>query len=236
MLLNPISKAAEESDQLKKGVRILIADDHALFREGLKIILEEVDNFFVVGETAHSSEILPLLRECRPDLLLLDWQMSGLSGMEVLRQLNGADQDLRRVILTSAINDEQIEEALLLGVKGVLLKKSPAITLFQCITCVMADQYWIGQKPASHIAPANSDTSPAVIKGSSHRDFGLTSREMEILVKILEGKTNRELARQFSISQNTVKRHVTNIFDKLGVYNRLELALFAIHHEVIQAS
>jgi two-component system, NarL family, nitrate/nitrite response regulator NarL len=238
MFANQSSKKVESGKHLKNGIRILLVDDHTLFREGLKILLEELDDFFVVAETADGREVTRLVRDYRPDLLIIDLQVSEFSGMEVLKQVkvSTGNPNLRKILLTSSINEEQIEEALLLGVKGILLKNVASITLFQCITCVLNDQYWIGQKPISPLTPLPRDNSILIEKGSHIRDFGLTARELEILVKVLEGKTNRELASQFSISQNTVKRHLTNIFDKLGVYNRLELALFTIHHEVIQPS
>jgi two-component system nitrate/nitrite response regulator NarL len=213
-------------------VRIMIADDHSLFREGLRSLIEENAQFQVVGEGVDGRETLRLAKRLKPDILLLDLQMPHLSGIEVLQQLGSRVEKTRVILLAAAPEKEQVLEALRLGVRGVLLKESTTSLLFECLEAVVSGQYWIFKERVSDLSQLQSDVKPAE-KSAPPRNFGLTKREMEIVSAIVAGKTNREIGQQLSISEQTVKHHVTNIFDKAGVYNRLELALFAIHHGLI---
>ncbi len=220
----------------KSELRILIADDHRLFREGLRALLEERPGLHVVGEAATGREALKLAAETDPHLILLDLEMPKLSGLEVLRQMHIADGEPRVVVMTAVIEPEQIREAFLLGTRGVILKESATTLLFSCIEAVRAGKYWIGREAVSDLSRLLDKTQQLLAPQPRPKDFGLTPRELEILAAIVAGKTNRELADQFAISEQTVKHHITHIFDKMGVYNRLELALFAIHHGLVRKS
>jgi DNA-binding NarL/FixJ family response regulator len=223
-------------EQAEGDLRILIADDHSLFREGLRGLLEERPGFAVVGEGADGRETLELVRELEPSLLLIDLQMPKVSGLEVLRQLGAAASGLRTIVLAAAIEKDQLEEAFRLGARGVILKEATTSLLLECIRAVLADKYWVMREAVSDLSTVRAGESSTGAPTPRSKNFGLTSREMEVLAAIVAGRANREIAAQFSISEQTVKHHVTKIFDKVGVYNRLELALFAIHHGLVGKS
>lgn len=216
-------------------VQILIADDHRLFREGLRELLQEQPDFQVAGEAPDGQETLRLLDHLNPDILLLDLEMPRLSGMEVLKKLGGSSGHTRIIVLTALMDKPQIPEAFALGVRGLVLKEYAAGTLMGCIRAVMAGKYWILGEAVSDPSAISLDQGKAAKAAGAGNRYSLTARELEILSAIIAGQTNREIAEKFTISEQTVKHHLTHIFDKVGVYNRLELALFAIHHGVISA-
>lgn len=213
-------------------VRILIADDHALFRDGLRRLLQSEPGFEVVGEASDGEALLPLARKTKPDILLLDLSMPRQDGMEVLRELSGSDIPVRTLLLTASIDKSQIVRALKLGAYGVILKESTTQRLFDGIRCVMAGQYWVGRESVSDLVRALRSVSSPAEGGPRSREFGLTPREMEIVTMVVAGYSNPDIAQRCSISEQTVKHHISNIFDKLGVSNRLELALFAVNHRL----
>lgn len=210
-------------------IRVLIADDHALFRHGLRKLLEAEEGFEVVGEASDGEMLVEMARRIQADVVLLDLAMPRQDGMDALRELAAAEIPLRTLLLTASIDKSQIVQALKLGAYGVILKESTTQRLFDSIRCVMAGQYWVGRESVSDLVRALRSVSPA--EGSSRsRQFGLTPREIEIVTLVVAGYSNPDIAQRCSISEQTVKHHVSNIFDKLGVSNRLELALFAVNH------
>jgi two-component system, NarL family, nitrate/nitrite response regulator NarL len=216
-------------------VRVLIADDHSLFREGLRKLLESEPGFEVIGEASDGEMLLSMARENQPDVILLDLAMPRQDGMEVLRELAAAEIQVRTLVLTASINKAQIVQALKLGAYGVILKESTTQRLFDSIRCVMAGQYWIGRESVSDLVRAFRSVSSS--EGVSRsRDFGLTPRELEIVTLVVAGYSNPEIAQRCSISEQTVKHHMSNVFDKLGVSNRLELALFAVNHQLTNSA
>jgi two-component system, NarL family, nitrate/nitrite response regulator NarL len=216
------------------GTRILIVDDNRLFREGLRTLLEEQPGFSVVGEAANTDEALLLINTAKPGILLLSAETPDPAIIRsALRSIFSADAKIRIVLLSGEIKPEQAAEAFRSGVHGLLTKESAAQLLFQCINAVMDQGYWIPDKSISNSIRVGKKDGLQKLSKSSDNRYSLTKREMEILALVIAGRTNREISRQFSISEHTVKHHVTNMFDKLGVYNRLELALFAIHHGLV---
>jgi DNA-binding NarL/FixJ family response regulator len=212
-------------------IRIIIADDHSLFRKGLKSLLSAEPGFAVVGEAENGEEAVRLSRSLRPDVLLLDLAMPGASGLDALGELATAPSSVKTIVLTAAIDKSDIVKALQLGAAGVVFKSSAPELLFKSVRGVMAGQHWIGREAVSDLVQALR-TYPEAPSPPRSR-FGLTARELEITSAVVSGFSNKEIARQFELSQDTVKHHLTNIFDKVGASNRLELALFAVHHGLL---
>lgn len=214
--------------------RVLIADDDAIVRQAVRSVLEVSGGFQVVGEAEDGKMAGELVGETNPDILLLDLLMPNLPGLEALRAITTAGAQVRTILLCSAISAKQVLEALQLGARGVVLKKRVA-ELLPALDAVMRGQYWIESRSISNVVQivqqlGAANTQPA----ESQSRFGLTARETEIISFITQGCMNRDIAKALSITEETVKRHLTNIFNKVGMSNRLELALFAIKHGLVR--
>ncbi len=214
-------------------VRILIADDHGIVRAGLKWLLECQPGFTVVGEAGDGDEAVRLVEQLRPDILLLDLAMPRMPGLEVLRELAGRGTPVRTIVLTAVIDRTEIVKALQLGAWGVVMKQSPTDLLLKSVRSVMAGQCWVGRDSVSDLVQALRQSGPASPEDAGRGAFRLTPREREILSLVAIGYTNREIAEKFSLSGDTVKHHLSNIFDKVGASNRVELTLFAVHHHLL---
>jgi DNA-binding NarL/FixJ family response regulator len=222
-------------NNLPVPIRILIADDHALFRDGLRRLLQAEPGFDVVGEASDGDVLVDLVRKTKPDILLLDLSMPRRDGMEVLRELLANRLSVRTLLLTASIEKLQIVQALRLGAYGVIMKESTTQQLLDGIRCVMAGQYWVGRESVTDLVRALRSVAPAD-DGFQRRDYGLTARELEIVTLVVAGYSNPDIAQRCVISEQTVKHHISNVFDKLGVSNRLELALFAVNHRLTAAA
>ncbi|HET9177249.1 MAG TPA: response regulator transcription factor [Terriglobia bacterium] len=217
-----------------QSVRILIADDHPIFRDGLRRLLEAEDDFKVIGEASDGGEAIEMAHQLKPDILLLDLAMPRVPGLEALRQLGGTVESIKVILLTAAIERDQIVDALHHGVRGVVLKESATELLLKSIRCVMDGQYWVGRESVSDLVRIIRDLTAIPEQGTRKRSYNLTPRELDIIAAIVNGYTNKDIAEKFSIAEQTVKHHLGNIFDKLGVSNRLELALFAVNHHLVE--
>jgi two-component system, NarL family, nitrate/nitrite response regulator NarL len=213
-------------------VRILIADDHPIFRDGLKRLLESEGEFKVIGEACDGVEAVTLARQLIPEVLLLDLAMPRRPGLDALREVVSDVGTVRVILLTAAAEKAQIVEALQLGARGVVLKDSATQILLKSIRAVMNGEYWVGRESVSNLAQyLRTMVAPPENLSQSNR-YRLTPRELEIVAAVVAGFANKEIAQYFKISEDTVKHHLSNIFDKLEVSSRLELALFAVNQSL----
>jgi DNA-binding NarL/FixJ family response regulator len=212
------------------SIRIVIADDHPIFRDGLRRLLEAEPGLKVIGEASDGNDAVKLARQLKPDILLLDLAMPRQPGLEALRDLStGGANGVKVILLTAAAEKHQIVEALQLGARGVVLKDSATQLLLKSIHTVMTGEYWVGRESVSNLVQYLRTQMQASNEETRQKKFGLTPRELEIVSAVVAGYSNKEIAEYFKISEDTVKHHLSNIFDKLGVSTRLELALFAVN-------
>jgi DNA-binding NarL/FixJ family response regulator len=213
-------------------IRIVVADDHPVVRFGVKNMLENEAGFEVVGEAEDGDVAITQTLELEPDILLLDLAMPRLPGLEALRAIMNKSPRVKIIMLTSTISTQQIIEALQIGARGIVTKDALIDQLTNAIDAVMQGDYWInGQRVVNLVGALHELMQKAAVP--ERKTYGLTPRELEVVGCIVEGCSNRDIAKQFSISEETVKRHLSNIFDKTGVSTRLELALFAIAHQLV---
>ncbi|MFZ0298804.1 MAG: response regulator transcription factor [Candidatus Sulfotelmatobacter sp.] len=213
-------------------VRIVIADDHPIFRDGLRRLLEAEPDLKVLGEASDGAEAVRLARQLKPDILLLDLAMPKHPGLEALKDLSTSPTPVRVILLTAAAEKSQIVEALQLGARGVVLKDSATQLLLKAIHTVMSGEYWVGRESVSNLVQYLRTLVQSSSDEARQKKFGLTPRELEIVAAVVAGYSNKEIAEYFKISEDTVKHHLSNIFDKLGVSTRLELALFAVNQSL----
>jgi DNA-binding NarL/FixJ family response regulator len=215
-------------------IRIVIADDHPIFRDGLRRLLETETDLKVIGEACDGAEAVKLARQLKPDILLLDLAMPRQHGLEALREMSTSSNQgsVRIILLTAAAEKKQIVEALQLGARGVVLKDSATQLLLKSIYTVMSGEYWVGRESVSNLVQYLRNLMQSSGEEARQRKFGLTPRELEIVSAVVAGYSNKEIAEYFKISEDTVKHHLSNIFDKLGVSTRLELALFAVNQSL----
>jgi len=210
----------------RRRVRIAIADDHQIFRDGLRRLLESEPGFEVVSEGADGIDAIRMAHDAHPDVLLLDVAMPRMGGVEALSSLSGAVPHV--ILLTAAIQPSDLLKAIQHGARGVVMKESATRLLIDGIHRVMDGKYIMGGDVADDLAHAVKH-----VTAERPRPYKLTARELEIVAAIAEGQSNRQIAERLSISLQTVKHHLTSVFDKTGASNRLELALLAIRQGVV---
>jgi two-component system, NarL family, nitrate/nitrite response regulator NarL len=201
----------------KQQIRVLLADDHAIFRDGLRKLLDSDEDITIVGEAQNGAECIKLLAKLKPEILLLDLRMPDKDGLAVLEEVNFDTLPTRVIVLTAAEDDRDVVRAMRLGARGVVLKQSATDLLVKSIHRVHAGEIWLDNRMTAEVMKAFSKSSES---GPRREKPLLSDREKEIGEKLF-------------ISEQTVKNHLHNIFDKLGVSDRLELALYAIHHRLI---
>ncbi|MFB3922924.1 MAG: response regulator transcription factor [Terriglobia bacterium] len=212
---------------------MLIADDDPIIREVLRGMLRRQRNTKVVGEAADGDEAVDLTQKLQPDILLLDLLMPRLPGMDALRKLGLDRGAVRAIVLTGYVGKRQIVEALQLGARGILLKGS-IDHLAPCIQAVVEGYYWVENRTVGTVVEIIRDLLRATkTELEPATAYGLTPRELQVLSLVTLANSNREIAQALSISEQTVKRHLVNMFDKTGMSNRLELAMFAIDRHLV---
>jgi DNA-binding NarL/FixJ family response regulator len=234
---SPLAQSAPTSSK----IRIVVADDHPIFRDGLCKLLALEEDFEVVAQASDGRQVLDVLQQYEPDILLLDLKMPGLDGLATLQRLQSARNKTRVIVLTASDDKNEFVQAMKLGTSGIVLKQTATELLIKSIRKVHAGEIWLDSHTTAAVIRqfvAAEDTPPApapTSQGQTSRDrerSPLSSREREIVALVAQGFKNKEMAEKMFISEQTVKNHLHNIFDKLGVSDRLELALYAIHNNL----
>jgi len=235
-----ISGHAGISAPPKSKIRIVVADDHPIFRDGLCKLLALEEDFEVVAQASDGRQVLEVLQQLEPDILLLDLKMPGLDGLATLQRLQAARNKTRVIVLTASDDKNEFVQAMKLGTSGIVLKQTATELLIKSIRKVHAGEIWLDSHTTAAVIRqfvAADDTPPTQqMPTAAPRDrerSPLSQREREIVALVAQGFKNKEMAEKMFISEQTVKNHLHNIFDKLGVSDRLELALYAIHHRLI---
>ena len=221
---------------MREHIRVALVDDHYLLRAGVRALLEEEPDLEVAAEVSHGNNICALVRRAEVDVLLLDLDMPPPDGHEVLRQIKGARLRVRTIVLTGVDDPLPLALALELGAKGIVLKKSATKQLIQAIRRVHQGGSWL-EETLAHLKPHILQTPPARSRKKAHAPLPaeevslwscLTPRERQIASLVAQGQRYKEIASHLSISDQTVRNHLRNVFDKLQVNDRVQLALYTI--------
>ena len=209
-------------------IRVVLVDDHQIVLHGLQQLFERQDDFTVVAACSDGTSAMAALAAHEADVLVLDLRMPAQSGLDILHALAGQYERCRRVLLTAAIRDEEVMEAVRLGVMGLVLKESSPEVLLECVRAVHDGKQWIERDTVTRalrsvLAHESTEKSPGA----------LTPRELEIVRMVSQGLRNKAIAERLSISEGTVKVHLHNIYEKMGVDGRLELVLVSQQKRLI---
>lgn len=213
-------------------IRILLVDDHALFRKGVASVLVANPEFEVVGEAANGQEALEKARELMPDVILMDVSMPGMDGLEATRRIKEEIPYVKIVILTVSDEDRNLFEAIKSGAQGYLLKRIEPPELFEMLRGVSRGEAPISRGTAARILGEFARQAQREA-ASAHPGQPLSKRELEVLELLTKGATNKEIASTFCISENTVKNHLRNILEKLHLQNRVQAAAYALQQGLI---
>ena len=209
-------------------IRILLADDQALFREGLHTLLSVQPDFEVVGEAGNGEEAVRLAATLRPDVVLMDLQMPVLDGVAATRQLRTTYPACRVIVLTTFDDDEYVFEGLRAGAMGYLLKDTPSAKLAEAIRAAARGESFlepsVAAKVVAEFTRLSSPSRPAAPPAQPLAE-PLSDRELEVLRRVAQGESNKEIAAALYLAEGTVKNHLTNILGKLGVTDRTQAAL-----------
>jgi len=211
-------------------IRIVVADGHPLFTLGVRALLAREPGFEVVGDADDGEGALAVLQKHRPDVLLLDLALSGINGLEVLRRMVAMDLPTRTVIVTAAIDRADMRTALMRGAQGVLLKHLASDLLVKCVRQIMNGEYWIGRDCVGDLIDAMRNPS------AREESSVLSQRERDIVSAVIKGASNKDIAWQLGLGEQTVKNHLRRIFAKLGVANRVELAVHAMEKQLTDSA
>jgi DNA-binding NarL/FixJ family response regulator len=212
-----------------KQARVVIADDQTLFRTGLARLLDEDSRVEVVGQAADGAEAVALVLKLKPDVVLMDLKMPNVDGIEATRQLVAADPSINVLILTTFEADNYVIQALKAGARGYVLKDSLAGAVVSSIVAVMAGERVMASAVANRVLEMLTGTT-------TPKEFydGLTVREIEILKLVANGLANKQIAYRLKISEKTVRNHVSNMYEKLGIYDRSQAVLYAVRKGLVE--
>lgn len=211
-------------------IKVIIADDHAMVRQGLKTIIELEEDMTVIAQASNGQEAVTLARKYKPDIILMDINMPEVNGIQAIKQLKDEDKNFKIIVLTLHQDREYLFKTLQMGCEGYVLKDAESSVLIDAIRSVYKNQTYIQPNMTNElIKEFNRVTSTSHEKDASSN---LTNREIEVLLLITDGMINKEIAKKLYISEKTVKNHISNIFKKLDVNDRTQAAIYAIKHNL----
>ncbi|TMD34882.1 MAG: response regulator transcription factor [Chloroflexi bacterium] len=212
-----------------KAVRVVIADDQTLFRAGLARLLNEDPRVDVIGQAIDGADAAKLAAKLKPDVVLMDLKMPNLDGIEATRQIVEADPSVKVLILTTFETDNHVIQALKVGASGYVLKDSSAEAIVSSIVAVMSGERVMASAVANRVLEMLTGTT-------TPKEFydGLTNREIEILKLLANGMANKQIAYRLKISEKTVRNHVSNTYEKLGIYDRSQAVLYAVKKGLVE--
>ncbi len=219
-------------------IRVLLADSHPVVIEGLKSILRSESDITIVGQATDGIEALEMVTALDPDVLLLELRLPRMDGLTLLRNLASRSSRAKSLLFPASDLKDEFVEAMKLGCSGILMKQSPAALIAKSIRKINEGEIWLDASTTATVirqfaSPSESSPPSSPGNGKHPRDRAqLSQREREIIVLIAQGYKNKEIAEKMFITEQTVKNHLHNVFDKLGVSDRLELALYAIHNSL----
>ncbi|HSP05046.1 MAG TPA: response regulator transcription factor [Acidimicrobiales bacterium] len=221
-------------DPASDDIRVMICDDHALFRRGLIMVLEAEDDIEVVAEAEDGEDALEKAVEFVPDVVLMDVRMPGVDGIEATRRIAEKVPTAKILMLTVSDEEEDLYEAIKAGATGYLLKEVSIEEVAPAARAVVAGQSLISPSMASKLLGEFSNLAKRAEERSSVPTPRLTERELEVLRLVAQGKSNREIAGDLYISENTVKNHVRNILEKLHLHTRMEAVMYAVREKLLE--
>lgn len=230
---NPEQEIIVAQPEVKPRIKIVIADDHPIVRDGLRRLLSLEPDVDIVGEAGDGRQVLEVVQAKDPDVLLLDLRMPNLDGLQALQTLQQTNRRTRVIILTASEDKNEFVQAMKLGCSGIVLKQTAPDLIVKSIRKVFSGEIWLDSHTTAAVmrqfAAPGENGSNGGVSGKPRERSPLSTREREIVALVAQGYKNKEMAEKMFISEQTVKNHLHNIFDKLGVSDRLELALYAIH-------
>ena len=228
--MEPVTATSERVDDTPT-IEIILVDEQLILCEGLRRLIEGEPGFNVVGSTCDPDEAVRLVEAHRPDIVIVSLTGRPLVRLlQMLQELTAAGNPARTIVLTTALEKMPVFQSPHIDVSGILFEQTSPQVLFDSVRSVMRGHHWLGRERLDDLAEGLQHLNPP-----DRNRFGLTPRELEILEGVRRGDTNRTIARRLYITHDTVKHHLTNIFTKVGVCTRLQLAVFAIDHKLPQA-
>jgi two-component system, NarL family, nitrate/nitrite response regulator NarL len=246
MTMNGRPTALNSWPQTVRPIRVVIADDECMFRSCLRQLLgvppsavkdcyncDVGAGFDVIGEASSGEDTVEIVRTMKPDLLLLDISMPRMSGLDALRELQRSVPETKAIVLSATLDKSQLLTAVQWGARGLIPKHSATEQLFEAMVYVMAGESWIARPLVTDLMDVLRTRPDAAAGAAPPQPFGLTPREREVLSFVVQGCGNKEIAQRLAVSEETIKHHLTRMFDKVGAANRLELALAATRKDLI---
>lgn len=207
-------------------IRVVLADDHPVVRAGIRNLLEKVVDIEVVGEASTGQEALKMVDEVHPDVLLLDMELPDIKGTEVAQKMQASGSPVKILALSAYDDGVYIRELLELGASGYLIKEEAPETIVEAVRGVAyGEQGWVSRRIAAQMV--------SWVRGDEREGLKLTSREMEVLRHVVDGKTNQNIAAELGISEKTIEKYMEAIFAKLGVASRVEAAVYAVREGLV---